>query len=118
MHAYGQGTTKIQIRRHNTWDSAEMKNALYVPDVSGHLFSVKAAPLNGYSTTLDNESVEIREKISKISVMTGYVRNDLNMRAVRPEMTTQVNLVTPSDMLQVFRCKYFTRGLVIKTNSM
>ncbi|KAK9701935.1 Zinc knuckle [Popillia japonica] len=39
MHAYGQGMIKIQIRRDNTWDSAEMRNVLYVPDASANLFS-------------------------------------------------------------------------------
>ncbi|KAK9718497.1 hypothetical protein QE152_g23108 [Popillia japonica] len=42
VYAYGQGAIKVQIRRHNTWDSAEMKNVLYVPDACANLLSVKA----------------------------------------------------------------------------
>lgn len=109
MYAYGQGTVKIQVRRNSTWNNAEMKNVLYVPDASVHLFSVKAAALNGFSTTIDDRSVKIREKGSKITVMTGYVNNGLyvlNLRVVKSKKTVQVNLVTPSDTLQIFHERF------------
>jgi hypothetical protein len=55
MEAYGQGMKNVQMFHNGIWHDPIMKNVCYVPNASAHLFSVKAAAEDGYSTTL-NES--------------------------------------------------------------
>ena len=57
MQAYGQGMINIQIFRNGRWLDAILKIVWYVPDASAHLFSIRAAAQNGYSTTLNEEGV-------------------------------------------------------------
>jgi len=60
MLAYGQGMINVQMFHNGMQHDATLKNVWYVPDASAHLFSIKAAPQNGYSTTLNEKEVVIR----------------------------------------------------------
>jgi hypothetical protein len=60
MQAYGQGMINVQMFHNGMWHNAILKNVWYVPDASAHLFSVKAAALNSYNTTLNEKGVVIR----------------------------------------------------------
>jgi hypothetical protein len=59
MQAYGRGMINVQMLHNGMWHDATLKNIWYVPDASTHLFSVKAATKNGYSTTLNEKEVVI-----------------------------------------------------------
>ncbi|XP_023229252.1 uncharacterized protein LOC111629572 [Centruroides sculpturatus] len=94
MYAHGQRTIRIQVRRNNTWYNVEMKNVFYVPDATGHLFSVKAAASNGYRIVTDDRSVKIQDKIGENTVITGYIKNGLYMldiHVVKPHKNIRVN---------------------------
>ena len=53
-----------------------MKNVWYVPVASAHLFSVKAATQNGYSTTLNEKEVVIHRGDGTVAA-SGKLVNDL-----------------------------------------
>jgi hypothetical protein len=62
--------------------NAILKNVWYVPNASAHLFSVKAAALNGYSTTLNEKGVVIRGGDGTVAA-SGKLINDLYVLAIR-----------------------------------
>jgi len=55
MQAYGEGMINVHMFHNGRWHDTILKNVWYVPDASAHLFSVKAAAKNGYSTTLNEK---------------------------------------------------------------
>jgi len=59
MQAYGQGMINVQKFYNGVWHDAILKDVWYVPDASSHVFSAKAAALNGYSTTLNEKEIVI-----------------------------------------------------------
>jgi hypothetical protein len=62
MQAYGQGMIKVQTFHNSVWHEAILKDILYVPDASVHIFSIKVAAHNGYSTTLNEKEVVIHRR--------------------------------------------------------
>jgi hypothetical protein len=73
-----------------------------VPDGSTHLFSVKPAAQNGYSSTL-NEKVVIRSGGGTVAALCTLV-NDLYVLALLvciPQHTAEVHLATLAETLQV-----------------
>jgi len=109
MLAHGHGTVKIQTRLNNSWKNAELRNVFYVPEASAHLFSVKAAARRGFCTRLDDKSVKLEDKVTGKTMMTGHVSGGLyvlNIRVVEPAQNAQVNLVTSSNMLQVYHERF------------
>jgi hypothetical protein len=75
-----------------------------VPDASAHLFSVKAAAQNGYSTTLNEKGVVIRGGDGTIAA-SGKLVNELYVMAIRvciPQHAAEVHLATQAETLQVW----------------
>jgi len=92
----------VQMFHSGMWHDAVLKNVWYVPDASAHLFSVKAAAQNVYSTTL-NEKVVIRSVDGTVAALCTLV-NDLYLLALRvciPQHTAEVHLATQAQTLQV-----------------
>jgi len=86
------------------WHDATPKNIWYVPDASAHLFSVKAAAKNGYSTTLNEKEVVIRRGDGTVAALDKLV-NDLCVLAIRvcvPQHAAEVHLATQAETLQVW----------------
>jgi hypothetical protein len=74
-----------------------------VPDARTHLFSVKAAAQNGYSTTLNKKGVVIRRSDGTVAA-SGNLRNDMYTLALRvcvPQHTVGVHLAKQAETLQV-----------------
>ena len=74
-----------------------------MPDASAHLFSVKAAAQNGYSTTLNEKVVVIRGG-DRTAAASGKLVNDLYVLAIRvciPQHAAEVHLATQVATLQV-----------------
>ena len=74
-----------------------------MPDASAHLFSVKAAAQNGYSTTLNEKVVVIRGGDGTVAA-SGKLVNDLYVLAIRvciPQHAAEVHLATQVATLQV-----------------
>ena len=72
------------------------KNVWYVPDASAHLFSIKVAAQNGYSTTLNEKEVVIRKCDGTIAASVKLV-NDLQVLTIRvciPLHAAEVDLET------------------------
>ena len=68
---------------HNSmWHETIFKDIWYVPDASAHLFSIKAAAQNGYSTTLNEKEVVIRRGDGTVAAL-GKLVNDLYVLAIR-----------------------------------
>jgi hypothetical protein len=49
------------------WHEAKLKDVLYLPDASVHLFSVKATSQNAYSSTLNKKGIVIRRSDGTIA---------------------------------------------------
>jgi len=60
MQTYSQGMINVQMFHNGMWHDATLKIVWYMPDAGAHLFSVKAAAKNGYSTTLNEKSYSQR----------------------------------------------------------
>jgi len=60
MQAYRQDIINVLTFHNGVWHEAKLKYVLCVPDASVHLFSVKAAAQNGYSTNLKVKQSVIR----------------------------------------------------------
>jgi hypothetical protein len=104
MQAYGQGTINVQMFYNGIWHYATLKNVWYVPNASAHLFSIKAAAQNGYSTTLNEKGVVIRRNDRTVAAL-GNLRNDtyaLALRVCIPQHTAGVHLATQAETLQVW----------------
>ena len=104
MQAFGQGTINVQIFYNGRWHDAILKNVWYVPDASAHLFSVKAAAQNGYSTTFNEKGVVIRGGNGTITA-SGKLVNDLYVLTIRvctPRQAVEVLLATQAETLQVW----------------
>jgi hypothetical protein len=82
MQAYGQSMINVQMFHNGIWHDAILKNFWYVPDASAHLFSVKAAAQNVYSTTLNKKEVVIRRSNKTVAAM-GTLINDLYALALQ-----------------------------------
>jgi hypothetical protein len=82
MQAYGQGMINVQMFHNGRWHDAVLKNVWYEPDASAHLFSVKAAAQNGYSTTLNEKGVVIRSGDGTVAASVKLV-NDLYVLVIR-----------------------------------
>lgn len=109
MKAYGQGTVRVQMLLNKEWQDAILKDVWYVPDASAHLFSVKAAAQNNFTTTMDDRGIKIQEKQTGKLAATGYLRNELyvlNMRVIKPAQPAQVYLANATDTLQVYHERF------------
>jgi len=72
------------------------KDVWYVPDASAHLFSVKAAAPNGYSTNLNEREIVFRRGDGTIAA-SGKLVSDLYVLTIRmciPRHATEVQLAT------------------------
>ena len=72
-----------------------------MPDASAHLFSVKAAAQNGYSTTLNEKGVVMRGGDGTVAAQ-GRLVNDLYVLAIRvriPQQAAEVHLATQTETL-------------------
>jgi len=58
LQAYTQDIINVQTFHNGVWQDARLKDVLYGPDASVHLFTVKAETENGYSTTLNEKEIE------------------------------------------------------------
>jgi len=104
MKAYGEGTIKVQLFHNGISHDAILKDVWYVPDASAHLFSVKAAAKNGYSTTFSENKVVIHGTDGTVAV-SGKLSNDLYVLDVRvciPQDAAQIHLATKTETLQVW----------------
>jgi len=75
-----------------------------MPDAGTHLFSVKAAAQNGYSTTLNEKEVVICRGDGTVAAL-GKLINDLYVLAIRvciPRHAAEVLLATQAETLQVW----------------
>jgi hypothetical protein len=59
LQAYGQGMIKVQTSHNSMCNESILKDVLYVPDASVHIFSIKAVAHNSYSTTLNKKEIVI-----------------------------------------------------------
>jgi len=94
----------VQMFHNGIWHDAMLKNVGYVPDASAHLFSIKAAAQNGYSTTLNEKEVVIRRGDGTVAA-SGTLINDLYALALRvciPQHGAEVHLATQVETLQVW----------------
>jgi len=82
MQTYGEGMINVQMFHNGRWHDAILKNVQYMPDASTHLFSIKAAAQNGYSTTLNEKGVVICSGDGTV-VASGKLVNDLYVLAIR-----------------------------------
>ena len=92
----------VQMFHNGIWHDPIMKNVCYVPDASAHLFSVKAAAQDGYSTTL-NEKV-IRRGDGTVAASVTLI-NDLYALALWVcilQHTAEVHRATQVETLQVW----------------
>jgi len=64
------------------WHAATLKNVWYMADASTHLFSIKAATQNSYSTTLNEKEVVICRDDGTVAASAKLV-NDLHVLAIR-----------------------------------
>ncbi|XP_047108958.1 uncharacterized protein LOC124777543 [Schistocerca piceifrons] len=98
MLAGGQGTK-----------NGALKYVLYVPEAGAHLFSVKAVAQRGFCPRLGDKSVEIEDKATGQTVMTGHVTHGLYVLdtcVIKSIQPAEVNFVTLSDMLQVYHERF------------
>jgi hypothetical protein len=103
MQEYGQGMINVQMIHNGRWNDAVLKNVWYVSNASAHLFSVKAAAQNGYSSTTF-ETVVIRSGDGSVAA-SGKLVNDFYVLAIRmciPRHTAEVHLTTQTEILQVW----------------
>ena len=94
----------VQMFHNGIWHDAMLKNIWYVPDASAHLFSIKAAAQNGYSTTLNEKEVVIHRGDGTVAA-SGTLINDLYALALRvciPQHTAEVHLATQAETLRVW----------------
>jgi len=85
-----------------------------VPDANAHLFSIKAAAQNGYSTTLNEKVVVIHRGDGNVAA-SGKLVNDLYVLVIRvciPGHAAEVHLPTQAETLHVWHV------LVIKISAM
>jgi len=82
MQGSCQSMINVQTFHNGMWHDAVLKDIWYVPDASAHLFSIKAAALNGYSTTLNEKEVVIRRGDGTVAAL-GKLVNDLYVLAIR-----------------------------------
>jgi hypothetical protein len=66
----------VQMLHTGRWHNATLKNVWYVPHASTHLFCIKAAAQNGYSTTLNEKGVVICSGDGTVAAL-GKLINDL-----------------------------------------
>ena len=72
-----------------------------MPFASAHLFSIKAAAQNGYSTTLNEKGVVMRGGDGTVAAQ-GRLVNDLYVLAIRvriPQQAAEVHLATQTETL-------------------
>ena len=108
MQAYGQGMINVQMFHNEKWHDTILKNVWYMPDASTHLFSVKAAAQNGYSTTMNKNVVVIRRGDGTVAA-SGKLVNDLYVLAIRvciPRPAAEVHQATQAETLQVWHERY------------
>jgi len=75
-----------------------------MPDAGTHLFSVKAAAQNGYSTTLNEKEVVICRGDGTVAAL-GKLINDLYVLAIRvciPRHAAEVHLAMQAETLQIW----------------
>jgi hypothetical protein len=83
---------------------AKLKDVLYVPDASVHLFSVKAVAQNSYSTTLNEKEIVICRGDVAIAAL-GKLVNDLYVLVIQVcilRHAAEVHLVTQVETLGVW----------------
>ena len=100
------------------WHDAMLKNVWYVPNAGAHLFSVKAATQNSYSTTLNEKEVVIRRGDGTVAAL-GKLVNNLYVLAIRvciPRNAAEVHLAMQTETLQVWheRLGYQNKRPVMK----
>ena len=79
---------KVKKFHNGLWHGAIRKDVWCVPDASAHLFSVKTASQNGYSTTFHEKEIVIRRGDVTIAA-SGKLVNDLYVLAIRVYSTTR-----------------------------
>ena len=100
----GQGMMIVWMFHNSMWHDTTLKNVLYVPDVSAHLFSVKAATQNGYSTIMNEQEAVIRRGDGTVAA-SGKPVNNLCILVIRvciPRHAAKVHLATQAETLQVW----------------
>jgi len=86
------------------WHDTTLKNIWYMADASTHLFSIKAASQNSYSTILNEKEVVICRDDGTVAA-SGTLVNDLYVLAIRmciPQHAAEVHLATQAETLQVW----------------
>jgi hypothetical protein len=104
MQAYSQGVINVQIFHNSMWHDATLENVWYMPDAGAHLYSVKAAAQNGYSTTLNEKVVVICRGDGTVAAL-GKLINDLYVLAIRvciPRHAAEVHLAMQAETLQMW----------------
>ena len=114
IQAYGQGMINAQMFHNGKWHDAILKNVGYVPDASTHLFSVKAAAQNGYSTTLNEKGVVIRRGDGTVTAL-GKLVNDHYVLAIWVHIHTMLQRSTWQHKQKHY--KYGMNVLVIKISA-
>ncbi|XP_049813955.1 uncharacterized protein LOC126260663 [Schistocerca nitens] len=109
MLDHGQETVKIQIQLKKSTKNSELREVLYVPEASAHLFSVKAVGRRGFFMRLNDKSVHIGDKVTGEIMMTGHVNHGLyvlDILVFKQFQAVQVKWVTSSDMLKIGNLKF------------
>jgi hypothetical protein len=105
MQEYSQGMINVQLFHNNSmWHDATLRNIWSLPHASAHLFSIKAAAQNGYSTTL-NEKEFVIHRGDRTAAASGKLVNDLYVLAIWvciPRHAAEVHLATQAETLQVW----------------
>ena len=108
MKAYGKGNIKIQASIDGVWEDATLKEVWYVPDACAQLFSVKAAARNGFTTTMNDKIVTIKDSNGEVAV-NGYLQNELyvlSIQVVKPSKDVQVYMSKVPETLQVYHERF------------
>jgi len=118
MQAYSQGLINIQMFHNGVWHDAIVIEVWYVPDASAHLYFVKTATQNGYSTSLNENEIVIRRGYGTTAA-SGKLVNVLCVLTIRvcvPQHAAEVHLATQVETLQVWhdRLDYQNKGSVMK----
>jgi hypothetical protein len=96
MQTYCQGMTYVHMFHNGVFHDTILKDILYVPDASAHLFPIKAAAQNSYSTTM-NEKKIVNRRGDGTTAASGKLVNDLYVFVIQvciPQHAAQVHLAT------------------------
>ena len=69
IRGLGMGSLPLSVQIGSVTKQMNMKDVLYVPDLNGTLFSVRASDERGYSTTFKNGRAFVRDSNGKLKAI-------------------------------------------------